>query len=134
MSAYSQRHHHTFAQTLAHTWLLSLLHCNHLLPAGGELHGKVMMQNLPSIVAALVLDPQPGMRVLDMCAAPGGKTTMLAQLMGNQGEVIGLDRSHNKVGSTQQWLGCDRRMLSVPPQRLAISCPAQLWHDAAICR
>lgn len=65
------------------------------IPSG--LEGKVMLQNLPSVVAALALDPAPGSRVIDMCAAPGGKTTMLAQIMGDRGEVIALDRSHAKV-------------------------------------
>ncbi len=46
-----------------------------------------MLQNLCSLVTAHVLDPQPGSRVLDMCAAPGGKTTAIAQLMHDQGEV-----------------------------------------------
>ena len=58
-----------------------------------------MLQALPSIVAALALDPSPGSRVLDMCSAPGGKTTALAQLMGDQGEVVALDRTEAKVGS-----------------------------------
>lgn len=65
-----------------------------------------MLQNLPSVVAALALAPTPGSKVLDMCAAPGGKTTMIAQLMGDRGEVIGLDRSHTKV----------RHLQSVPGQ------------------
>ena len=46
-----------------------------------------MLQNVCSLVAAHVLAPQPGARVLDMCAAPGGKTTAIAQLMCNEGEV-----------------------------------------------
>lgn len=46
-----------------------------------------MLQNVCSLVAAHVLAPRPGARVLDMCAAPGGKTTALAQLMGDRGEV-----------------------------------------------
>ena len=40
---------------------------------GAGLDGKVMLQNLPSIAAAMALSPPPGSRVLDMCAAPGGE-------------------------------------------------------------
>uniref|UniRef100_J3MSJ7 SAM-dependent MTase RsmB/NOP-type domain-containing protein n=2 Tax=Oryza brachyantha TaxID=4533 RepID=J3MSJ7_ORYBR len=61
------------------------------------LEGEIFLQNLPSVVAARVLDPQPGERILDMCAAPGGKTTAIAILMKDQGEIVALDRSHNKV-------------------------------------
>ena len=43
------------------------------------------------------VDPQRGERILDMCAAPGGKTTAIAILMQDEGEVIAVDRSHNKV-------------------------------------
>jgi 16S rRNA (cytosine967-C5)-methyltransferase len=45
----------------------------------------------------LLLDPQPGERVLDACAAPGGKTTHLAALMQNQGEVMAVDRSESRL-------------------------------------
>lgn len=45
----------------------------------------------------LLVDPQQGERILDMCAAPGGKTTAIAILMKDEGEVIAVDRSHNKV-------------------------------------
>ena len=43
------------------------------------------------------VDPLKGERILDMCAAPGGKTTAIAILMKDEGEVIAADRSHNKV-------------------------------------
>ena len=43
------------------------------IPCNGILYGSVMAQNLPSLVAAHVLNPPAGSRVLDMCAAPGGK-------------------------------------------------------------
>ena len=67
-------------------------------PALGEvLKGEVVLQNLPSLVTAWVANPQPGQRVLDMCAAPGNKTTAMATLMEDKGEVIALDRSHAKV-------------------------------------
>lgn len=61
------------------------------------LEGEIFLQNLPSIIAAHALDPQMGERILDMCAAPGGKTTAIAILMKDKGEVIATDRSHNKV-------------------------------------
>ncbi|MGD9852057.1 MAG: 16S rRNA (cytosine(967)-C(5))-methyltransferase RsmB [Nitrospirales bacterium] len=44
-----------------------------------------------------LLHPQPGERILDACAAPGGKTTHLAQLMGNHGCVIALDRQQERL-------------------------------------
>ncbi|CAI9278851.1 unnamed protein product [Lactuca saligna] len=59
--------------------------------------GDIFLQNLPSIITAHVLDPQEGERILDMCAAPGGKTTAIASIMKDKGEVIAVDRSHNKV-------------------------------------
>ncbi|XP_058095316.1 rRNA (cytosine-C(5))-methyltransferase NOP2C isoform X2 [Magnolia sinica] len=47
-------------------------------------------------------DPQQGERILDMCAAPGGKTTAIAILMRDKGEVVAVDRSHNKVLDIQK--------------------------------
>ena len=44
-----------------------------------------------------LLDPQPGELILDACAAPGGKTTHLAQLMDNQGMIIALDRQRERL-------------------------------------
>ena len=44
-------------------------------------------------------DPLPGERVLDMCAAPGGKTTHIAARMKNAGVVIAFDKSENKIAA-----------------------------------
>ncbi|CAK9156187.1 unnamed protein product [Ilex paraguariensis] len=65
------------------------------------LEGEIFLQNLPSIITAHALDPQEGERVLDMCAAPGGKTTAIAILMKDNGEVVAVDRSHNKVNKSR---------------------------------
>uniref|UniRef100_A0A6I8NQ48 NOP2/Sun RNA methyltransferase 6 n=1 Tax=Ornithorhynchus anatinus TaxID=9258 RepID=A0A6I8NQ48_ORNAN len=66
------------------------------------LPGYLFLQNLPSAVASHVLGPQPGERILDMCAAPGGKTTHIAALMEDRGEVIALDKIANKVEKIKQ--------------------------------
>lgn len=66
------------------------------------LEGEIFLQNLPSIITVHALDPQQGERILDMCAAPGGKTTAIAILMKDKGEVIAVDRSHNKVLDIQK--------------------------------
>lgn len=59
--------------------------------------GKAILQNLPSIICSLVLNPRPNDIVLDMCAAPGNKTTHLAQMMQNLGTIIALDKSEHRV-------------------------------------
>ncbi|KAI3457699.1 hypothetical protein Pfo_014362 [Paulownia fortunei] len=66
------------------------------------LEGEIFLQNLPSIITAHALDPQEGEKILDMCAAPGGKTTAIAILMKDKGEIIAADRSHNKVLDIQK--------------------------------
>jgi 16S rRNA (cytosine967-C5)-methyltransferase len=44
-----------------------------------------------------ILDPQPGETVLDACAAPGGKTTHLAELMGDRGTIYAVDRKMSRL-------------------------------------
>jgi 16S rRNA (cytosine967-C5)-methyltransferase len=55
------------------------------------------MQDPSTAIAPRLLAPQPGHRVLDACAAPGGKTALLAQLMENQGEIIACDVSPGRL-------------------------------------
>jgi len=44
-----------------------------------------------------VLDPKPGMKILDLCAAPGGKTAFLADMMENKGEIVALDKFESRL-------------------------------------
>ena len=53
--------------------------------------GLLMPQSRAAMAVSRILDPQPGEAVLDLCAAPGGKTTHLAALMGNEGEVTAVE-------------------------------------------
>ena len=54
--------------------------------------GAYATQSRAAMLVAHELDPQPGERVLDLCAAPGGKTTHLSALMQDQGEVVAVER------------------------------------------
>jgi 16S rRNA (cytosine967-C5)-methyltransferase len=59
--------------------------------------GALVAQSRAAMSAARLLDPQPGMRVLDLCAAPGGKATHLAALVGPDGEVVAVERNPRRA-------------------------------------
>jgi len=59
--------------------------------------GFFYVQGKASCFAAEAADPTPGMMVLDVCSAPGAKTTYLAQLMRNQGTILSVDYSKRRI-------------------------------------
>jgi 16S rRNA (cytosine967-C5)-methyltransferase len=59
--------------------------------------GLFYIQDKASIYAAEVANPKPGMVLLDVCAAPGAKTTYLAQLMQNRGVIYSIDFSKRRM-------------------------------------
>jgi 16S rRNA (cytosine967-C5)-methyltransferase len=78
--------------------------------------GAFIAQSRAAMLPALALAPEPGERVLDLCAAPGGKSTHLAALMGNRGEVVAVERNPRRaaeLGHTARRLhaGCIRVVL-----------------------
>ena len=68
--------------------------------ANNELYkqGLFHIQDLASQKAISVLSPKPYSRVLDICAAPGGKTFTMAEFMENKGEIIACDLYEHRVG------------------------------------
>lgn len=86
-----------------------------------ELRGAFYIQDESSMLAAEMLEPRPGDRVLDLCSAPGGKATHLAQLMRNQGEIVACDIYEHKL-----------RLISENAQRLGITIIRTELRDAAV--
>jgi 16S rRNA (cytosine967-C5)-methyltransferase len=85
--------------------------------------GTVIAQSRAAMLVAHALDPQPGERVLDLCAAPGGKSTHLAALMGGEGEVVAVERNPTRARE----LGDTARRLDARSVRVEVS-------DAALPR
>ncbi|MFH1195075.1 MAG: RsmB/NOP family class I SAM-dependent RNA methyltransferase [bacterium] len=75
--------------------------------SGKELLGKTLeytlgnyyIQSLSSMIPALMLNPSPNDIVLDLCAAPGSKTTLLAELMNNRSTLYANEPNKSRIGS-----------------------------------
>lgn len=88
------------------------------LPRAELAAGRVYIQDPATLIAPRLLAPLPGQRVLDACAAPGGKTAFMAELMGDQGEIIACDVSPGRL-----------RRLHTNLQRLGVGCARIETHD-----
>ncbi len=84
--------------------------------------GFFYVQDPSTLLAVTELNPQPGETVLDFCAAPGGKTTFIAQLMNNHGRIVGQDVSEDRLKLIQE--NCKRLSVTcvetVLPSTLAL--------------
>ncbi|HSD95420.1 MAG TPA: 16S rRNA (cytosine(967)-C(5))-methyltransferase RsmB [Syntrophales bacterium] len=70
------------------------------LPGYGE--GRFLVQDEAAQLVGMMLSPRPGERVLDACAAPGGKATHLAELMEDRGELVALDLDPERIARIRE--------------------------------
>jgi len=66
------------------------------------LAGRFTVQDEASQLVVALLDPQPGEQVLDLCAAPGGKTTAIAERVGPSGCIVAVDRNARRLDLVQR--------------------------------
>ena len=88
-----------------------------------QLHNAFYVQDESSMLVADVVDAKPGMQVLDLCSAPGGKSTHLAQRMANQGSIISCDIHEHKL-----------KLIAANANRLGLSIITPLQNDACELR
>lgn len=106
-----------------HPWLPDCL----LLQGSGNLErldafreGRLYVQDPAARLAVLCAEPRPGMRVLDCCAAPGGKSFAAAICMQNEGEILSCDIHAHKL-----------KLIEAGAARLELSCIRTMLRDAA---
>ena len=84
--------------------------------------GMYYLQEPSAMVPVSILDPQPGERVLDLCAAPGGKTTQIASKMSGGGYLVANDPNPQRVQALgrniERWGSRNISIVSETPQRL----------------
>ena len=90
----------------------------HAWPTDALNLGRCYVQDPSTAIACELLDPQPGEKILDACAAPGGKTGYIAQLMKNRGVIVACDRDPKRL-----------RMLESNVKQLGIQIVQSFRHD-----
>lgn len=104
-------------------WAHALVVDFHGSPAAGKAfaNGKYHVQGLASQFAALCVQAHPGQRVLDFCAAPGGKSLTLAQEMQNTGELVSGEAVSSRV-----------QLIEKAFRRCGVTCAKAVHNDATI--
>ncbi len=68
----------------------------------GYKQGWWVIQDSSAQLVSHLLDPQPGETIIDACAAPGGKTTHIAELMGDRGRIVACDRDDKRLNKVRE--------------------------------
>ena len=113
-------------QAVPHAWVPDCLE----LSGTGDLtalkpfqEGKFLVQDPAARLVSLIADVQPGQQVLDVCAAPGGKSFSCAFAMGNEGRILSCDLHENKLKRVREGA-----------ERLGITCVETTSADGRIFR
>ena len=78
-------------------WALKIAHASRIMSLPGYDQGWWSVQDESAMLASELLAPQPGERILDLCSAPGGKTTHLAEISGDRATIVACDVSEFRL-------------------------------------
>ena len=110
-----------FSESIISEECLILKNTGNIKNIPGYKQGSWTVQGEKSCLVSKILDPQPNERILDLCAAPGGKTTHIAAFMQDTGEIIAVDINKNRIIKIKE--NC---------QRLGINSVKIIISDAAV--
>src|SRR5205085_2497056 len=87
-------------------------------PSEAVQKGHCYIQDPSTALACELLQPQPGQTIIDACAAPGGKSSMIAAMMKAEGTIIACDRDNSRL-----------RILEENMARLGVNMAQVVQHD-----
>ncbi len=108
-----------FSENKLCTECLNIAHQGKITELAGYNEGYWSIQGIPSVFASIVLSPKENDRILDVCAAPGGKTAHIASLINNKGSITAMDSSLKRIEKIKE--NC---------KRLGISCVKKIFANA----
>ena len=94
--------------------------------------GKIIIQDLASIITGLIASPSSNSRVLDLCAAPGNKTSNLTSMMGNKGEVHSIEVSNKRLSHWRREMERTGCSIASPICADARRIPTSVEYDLAL--
>ena len=106
---------------VAHSWRIRNM--AEIAHDAGFVGGKFSIQSESSMMAAMAVEPKKGMQILDCCAAPGGKSCLMAELMGGSGRVQAWELHEHRTD-----------LITAQVKRLGLENVRPMTRDAAVIR
>jgi len=106
MIAYLEQHQVPYTKSPYLEYFIKVQHLADISQSEAFRQGLFTVQDESAGLPCLLLSPQPGERIIDLCAAPGGKTTFIGELLKNTGEIIAIDKYESKLNLIRE--NCER--------------------------
>ena len=106
MLSYLEQHQVPFLKSPYLEYFVRVQHLSDISQSEAFRQGLFTVQDESAGLPCLLLSPQPGEKIIDLCSAPGGKTTFIGELLKNSGEIVAVDKYESKLHLIKE--SCDR--------------------------